>query len=144
MALAATMAGISFNMNANAIVHAASTPVTAKHDVPHGVANAIFMAPGLEFLLPAVPERLGDVGTALGEDVSGLPPEEAGRRGIEAVRSLLRDAGLPQSLREAGVDPADVDVPGLIEDALESRNIATNPRPVTSEDLETIYLVVLE
>src|SRR5256712_3331483 len=43
LALASTMAGIAFNMNANAIVHAASTPVTARHSVPHGVANGIFM-----------------------------------------------------------------------------------------------------
>jgi len=44
LSLASTMAGVAFNMNANAVVHAASTPVTARHDVPHGVANAIFPA----------------------------------------------------------------------------------------------------
>ncbi len=143
MALASTMTGIAFNMNANAIVHAASTPVTARHHVAHGVANAIFMVPGLEFLLPARTEKLGEIAAALGEDVAGLEPDAAGRRGIEAVRSLLQRIGLPSSLRDVGVDPADYDIPALIGDALKSRNIATNPRPVTPDDLETIYKAVI-
>ena len=54
------MTGIAFNMNANAIVHAASTPVTAHHGVPHGVANAIFMPAGLDFLRPACEDKLAD------------------------------------------------------------------------------------
>jgi alcohol dehydrogenase class IV len=143
MALASTMAGIAFNMNANAIVHAASTPVTAKHGVPHGVANAIFMAPGLDFCLPACAERLAEIGAALGADVRGLPAEEAGRVAIDAIRQLLADAGLPRSLREWGVARADVDIPALVADALTSRNIAINPRPITPTDLEELYEVVL-
>lgn len=143
MALASTMAGIAFNMNANAIVHAASTPVTAKHGVPHGVANAIFMAPGLDFCLPACAPRLADVGAALGVDTRGMDPHAAGRAGIDAIRTLLADVGLPRSLREWGVDRADVDIPGLVADALTSRNIAINPRPITPTDLEELYEVVL-
>lgn len=139
MSLASTMAGISFNMNANAIVHAASTPVTAHHDVAHGVANAIFLPAGLEFCMPASYERLAEIAGALGEDVRGLEREEAGWRGIEAVRSLLRDVGLPETLREAGVDPQALDVPILVQEAMKSRNIGVNPRPISPEDLEQLY-----
>ena len=136
MALASTMAGIAFNMN---IVHAASTPVTAKHDVAHGVANAIFLPAGLAFCLPAVPERLRDIAAALGEDVSGLDATTAGERGIAAVRSLLASAGLPGSLREVGVDPMTMDIPSLVADALKILNIATTPRPIAPDDLEALY-----
>lgn len=139
MSLASTMAGIAFNMNANAIVHAASTPVTAKYEVPHGVANAIFMPAGLAFCLPTSAERLADIAEALGEDVSELDPERAGERGVEAVRRLLSDIGMPGSLREAGVDPESMDLPALVEEAMKSRNIATNPRPISPADLETLY-----
>lgn len=143
MALASTMAGIAFNMNANAIVHAASTPVTARHGVPHGVANAIFMPAGLSFLAPSCAPRLADVAVAFGEDVSGLAVEEAADCGVAAVRALLVDVGLPGSLREFGLEPSDVDIPALVEDAMKSRNIATNPRPVTPADLDELYRVVL-
>jgi alcohol dehydrogenase len=143
LSLASTMAGIAFNMNANAIVHAASTPVTARHEVPHGVANAIFMPAGLAFLAPACPGQLGEIAEALGEDVSGLAADEAARRAVDAVRRLLADVELPASLREFGIEPADVDIATLVEDAMKSRNIVTNPRPVTPADLEELYRTVL-
>ena len=142
VSLASLMAGIAFNMNANAIVHAASTPVTARHGVPHGVANAIFMPAGLDFLRPACEPKLREVALALGADVGGLAAAGAARHGFVAVRSLLRRVELPSSLREWGLDPADLDIPTLVEDAMQSRNIATNPRPVTREDLAELYRVV--
>ncbi len=145
MALASTMAGIAFNMNANAIVHAASTPVTARYDVPHGVANAIFMPAGLAFCLPTSAKRLGEVAEALGENVTALPEHERGERGVEAVRTLLADIGMPGSLREVGVDAGDFErnLPGMVEDAMRSRSIPLNPRPITPADLEQLYRVVL-
>jgi alcohol dehydrogenase len=143
LCLASTMAGIAFNMNANAVVHAASTPVTAKHNVPHGIANAIFLPAGLEFCLPAVPERLTDIAEALGQNVDGLTPDLAGRRGVDAVRNLLRDAGLPSTLREFGVDVSTMDLPGLATDAMKSRSIPLNPRPVSPDDLIGIYRRVM-
>lgn len=139
VSLASTMTGIAFNMNANAIVHAASTPVTAHHGVPHGVANAIFLPAGLDFLRPACEEKLQDVAVALGEDVAGLPAGEAAVRGVEAVRSLLRAVELPATLRAFGLDPAELDIPTLVEDAMKSRNITNNPRPVTRRDLAELY-----
>jgi alcohol dehydrogenase class IV len=142
LALASTMAGIAFNMNANAIVHAASTPVTARHGVPHGVANGIFMPYGLAFLAPACQRQLGEIADALGEDVADLSDEEAAQRGIEAVRALVQEVGIPATLKDYGLDPADLDIPQLVEDAMKSRNIVTNPRPVTRADLEELYRAV--
>ena len=143
LSLASTMTGVAFNMNANAIVHAASTPVTAHHGVPHGVANAIFMPAGLDFLRPACEPKLGEIAEALGEGVDGLDVGEAAARGVDAVRRLLRDVELPASLREWGIDPDAFDIPTLVEDAMKSRNITTNPREVTRDDLAELYRVVL-
>jgi alcohol dehydrogenase len=111
--------------------------------VPHGVANAILLPAGLDFLRPACEDRLRDIAEALGEDVSSLSIAEAAERGVEAVRRLVRAVELPGSLREVGVDPADVDIPTLVEDAMKSRNIATNPRTVTRADLADLYRAVL-
>jgi alcohol dehydrogenase class IV len=143
MSLASTMAGVAFNMNANAIVHAASTPVTAHHGIPHGVANAIFLADGLDILRPACERKLADIADAIGEGVGALPEAEAAARGIAGIRSLCRDIGLPATLREWGLDPADVHVPTLVEDAMKSRNITTNPRPIGPAELEELYLRVM-
>jgi alcohol dehydrogenase class IV len=139
VSLASCMTGLAFNMNANAVVHAASTPVTAHHSVPHGVANAIFLPPGLDLIRPACEEKLGEIAEALGEQVAGLAPADAARRGIEAVRRLLLDCELPPTLRAWGLDPAELNVPRLIEDAMQSRNIATNPRPIGPHELAELY-----
>jgi len=142
LSLASTMAGVAFNMNANAVVHAASTPVTARHDVPHGVANAIFLPAGLAFCLPAVPERGREIAAALGEEVAGLGPGEAGERAVAALRRLFAAVGLPATLREAGVDPATLDLPALASAAMTSRSIPLNPRPVGPDDLVALYRAV--
>lgn len=142
VSLASCMAGIAFNMNANAIVHAASTPITAHHGVPHGVANAIFLAPGLDILRPACERKLAEIATALGEDVSKLSTAESAVRGVAAIARLCSDIGLPRTLRAWGLDPAEMDVPRLIEDALKSRNIATNPRPIGPSELADLYSAV--
>lgn len=139
LSLASTMTGVAFNMNANAIVHAASTPVTAHHGVPHGVANAIFLADGLDLLRPACEEKLAEIAHALGEDTTGLPAPEAAVRGVAAIRRLCSEVGLPATLREWGLDPAAMDIPRLVEDAMKSRNIATNPRPIGPAELEELY-----
>jgi alcohol dehydrogenase class IV len=46
-------------------------------------------------------------------------------------------------IRVVGEDVVLADIAQLVEDAMKSRNIATNPRPVTSADLEELYRVVL-
>jgi alcohol dehydrogenase class IV len=143
LALASTMAGIAFNMNANAVVHAASTPVTARHDVPHGVANAIFLPAGLRFCIPAVPQRIAEIGIALGADLDGLDAVDAAELAIEYLGTLLREAGLPATLSEYGVDVSDMDLEALAADAMKSRSIPINPRPVTPEDLVSIYREVM-
>jgi alcohol dehydrogenase class IV len=141
--LASMMTGIAFNMNANAIVHAASTPVTARHHVPHGVANGIFLAAGLATIADGCRPKLAEIAEALGESVSGLTEEAAAERGVQAVRDLCADVGIPETLRDWGIDPSQVDIPQLVEDAMKSRNIVTNPVPVGPRELEALYRVVV-
>jgi alcohol dehydrogenase len=141
--LASMMAGIAFNMNANAIVHAASTPVTARHHVPHGVANGIFLPAGLDAISAGCRPKLAAIGEALGEDVAGLSEADAAERGVQAVRALCADIGIPATLRDWGIDPAEIDIQRLVEDAMKSRNIATNPVPIGPAELEQLYRVVV-
>ena len=138
MTLAATMAGLAFNQNANAIVHAASTPVTARFDIAHGVANALFMPEGLRFCAPSCPDRLAEIGAALGGEATA-------DGGIDAVRVLLADCGLPASLRSLDIDVEryQANIPAMVEDAMKSRSIPLNPRPVTPGDLDRLYRAVL-
>src|SRR5262249_28984259 len=110
---------------------------------PHGIANGIFMPSGIAFLAPACAPQLRDIAEALGADVAGLSDEQAADRAVESIGALLHSIGIPATLREWGIDADEFDIPQLVEDAMKSRNIATNPRPVTPADLEELYRVVL-
>ena len=107
------------------------------------MANGIFMPWGLEVISSGCERELGEIAAALGVDVSGLTVGDAAARGIEAIRGLLRDVGIPGTLREWGLDRSEVDIPRLVEDAMKSRNIATNPRPIGPEDIAELYERVL-
>ena len=74
--------------------------------------------------------------------MSGLAPADAALLGVEAVRTLLRDCELPPTLRAWGLEPEAMDIPQLIEDAMLSRNIATNPRPIGPPELAELYRAV--
>ena len=107
------------------------------------MANGIFLPAGLDAIRAGCVEKLGAVAEALGEDVTGLSADAAADLGVRAVRTLCADIGIPATLREWGVDPANVDIPQLVEDAMKSRNIPTNPIPVGPDELTALYLVVV-
>jgi len=45
-------------------------------------------------------ETYPQIGEALGEPVTGLPPREAAAAAVEAVRQLAADVGIPERLRD--------------------------------------------
>jgi alcohol dehydrogenase len=143
LSLASTMAGIAFNMNANAVVHAASTPVTARHDVPHGVANAIFLPAGLRFCIPAVTDRVAEIGRAIGAPIGDLTGIEAAEAAVTALEQLFASVGLPPTLSAFGVDISTMDLESLAADAMKSRSVPLNPRPITPDDLVALYREVM-
>ena len=57
---------------------------------------------------------------------------------IERVEELNRSLGIPSGLQEIGVDPADFDA--FAVNALRDAYIATNPRPVSEDDVRHICI----
>jgi alcohol dehydrogenase class IV len=105
--------------------------------VPHGVANAILLPHGMEYNFEVCRQKYAALAPLMGEDVSGLPVEEAARKAIEAVRGLGRrlsalDA-LPIRLRDAGVSQKVL--AQVAEAAVEDGTIVYNPREVVAEEI---------
>jgi alcohol dehydrogenase class IV len=137
MAVAATMAGIGFSQNRLGIVHAISHPVTSYVGTPHGVANAILLPYVLEYNAIGAGPRIAAIGRALSDGQGGPPWRNSAEAGIQAVRALSRDVGIPETLGEVGV--AEEHVSAIAADAMKSRfNIAINPRRVTQADIERV------
>jgi alcohol dehydrogenase len=136
MQRAAMLAGLAFTHTRLGIVHAAALPVSALYGIPHGVANAILLPPGLEFNQPAAAGNFARLESVL--PTSELAEGEAGTLSlVAAVRALGQLVGAPQSLSEVGVRAQDI--PAMAAEAALSAHLAVNPRETTETDLIHLY-----
>lgn len=131
MLYASMLAGLGFSNSSCGLVHALAQKLGGIADVPHGVANAIFLPYVMEFNLLAAPEKYSVVAKTMGMPVAGLSPMGAAAAAVEAVHELVRDVGIP-SLKDLGIEP------GLFgrvaEGALTYLDAKGNARPATLDD----------
>jgi alcohol dehydrogenase class IV len=137
MALAATLAGMSFSNVGVAAVHALEYPVGGATHCSHGAGNGLLLPFVMRFNLPARRPEMARIAQLLGEDMTGLGEEEAAGRAVAAVEKLRNDVGIPRRLRDLGV--REDQLRPFAEKAHGIRRILrVNPRPATVEDLEGI------
>lgn len=136
MARASLQAGMAFTNALLGATHAIAHQIGGALDLPHGLLNAILLPHVMRFNAETRAERYVDVAGALGVATEGLDPRVAAERAIERVEALSRALGIPSGLQEIGVDPADFDV--YARNALQDTYIATNPRPVSEDDVHRI------
>ena len=81
----------------------------------------------------------------MGEDTTGLSELQAARKGVAAVKRLIKDIKVP-SLRELGVDREKLMklAPQMAEDAIASGSPGNNPREATKEEIVELYRVAYE
>lgn len=116
--------------------HAFAHGVNALFNVHHGLACAMFLAEVMQFNLPHFPERLAAVARAMGVEAAGRDSEELGQAGIDAVRDLVADLGVP-SLRKCGVGEGDL--PRLAAKVMEDQfSLGLNPVPMGPDDVDGI------
>ncbi len=138
MALGQYIAGMGFSNVGLGIDHSMAHPLSAVYDIPHGMACAILLAPGLKFNAPATGDRYREIARAMGvKDVDGLSTEDARKAAIDAVQQLADDVGIPRKLSELGVK--EEDIPFLAKSAMADACTPGNPRDVTQPEIEDIY-----
>lgn len=136
MAIASLHAGLAFSNAILGAVHAISHTVGGRYPMLHGDINAVLLPHVMEYNLLANPKRFMEIASFLGENIDGLSPAEAGKRGIEHVKSLSLDIGAPQRLSEMGFE--EYMITELSEIALHDACMITNPRDITAKDVENI------
>ena len=137
LALGSLYGGLCLGPVNTAAVHALSNPLGARFHIAHGLANAVLLAPVLQFNLPSAAERYADVAVALGIEPNGSAQGTA-ERGVAALANLSRACGVPQRLSELGV-PRDA-IPFLARSAMQvTRLLKNNLRPLTEADAVHIY-----
>ena len=137
MGIASTIAGFAFGQASTTLVHCMSHAVGAHFDVPHGLANAVLLPHVMEYNLPSNLPRFARLARALGGRVDGLSDLEAADLGVNLLRRLLADLGIPRHLRELGVSPEAI--PAMAGDAAAEKRIKNNPRQVTEKEIVALF-----
>ncbi len=137
MAVAAFEAGLAFNNAQCGAAHALGHPVAGLFDVPERISEGILLPHVMRYNLKTNMTRMAQVAAAMGESVEGLTPQEAAEQAIAAVQWLLLDIGLPSTFDKVGV--AKDAIPALVRQAEQDFFLRTNPRPLTTRDIEQLY-----
>jgi alcohol dehydrogenase len=138
MLIGSAFGGMSLTGSSTAAVHALAYPIGGRYGVPHGVANSMLLLPVLEFTRPACEGRLALVAEVLG---IASPADTEGRkvsRLLDSLAHLVRDLGIPTSLRRWGCEDAHVHDLAVAASGI-TRLLDNNPRPVTVPDIEALY-----
>jgi len=136
MMIGSLSAGISMK-GGGAVDHAFAHAVNAVFDVHHGVGVAMFLAAGMEFNAPYLPDRFADVARALLPDVS--TPDAAA--GIGRVREIIDECRLPGP-GEFGITRAAV--PVLADKVMADRfHLGLNPVELARADALQVLTEVI-
>jgi alcohol dehydrogenase len=137
MALAATLAGLAFSNCAVALVHALEYPLGGAVRVSHGAGNGLLLPFVMRYNLLVRQAAFARIAALLGENTAGLAESAAAERAVFAVERVRAAIGIPERLRDLGVQREQL--PGFAAKAFAiKRLMGTNPRQPTEADLLSI------
>jgi hydroxyacid-oxoacid transhydrogenase len=151
MLLAASYAGVGFGNAGVHLPHGMSYPVSGnvrsyrapgyptRHPlVPHGV-SVILNAPAVfRFTASADPIRHLRAAEALGADVSGVRPADAGKVLADRITWYMQRLNMPNGLRAIGYSSSDI--PALVAGTLPQHRVTKlSPRPASADELSALF-----
>jgi hydroxyacid-oxoacid transhydrogenase len=151
MILAASYAGVGFGNAGVHLPHGMSYPVSGNvkswvadgyskdHPlVPHGF-SVILNAPAVfRFTASSSPSRHLHAAAALGANVSGVKPEDAGKVLADRITWFMQELRTPNGLKAIGYSPSDI--PALVEGTLPQHRVTKlSPRPAAADDLARLF-----
>ena len=141
MAVAQYVAGMAFSNVGLGVDHGMAHPLSALHDVPHGVACAMLLPTVMKFNAPAALPKYVDIAKALGVYKDGMTLQEAADAACAEIDNLSRLVGIPTHLSELGITEKDIDA--LADQAIVDVCTPGNPREVTRDDIVALYKKIL-
>ena len=138
MLLGSHYAGAAIELSMLGATHACANPLTARYGTTHGVAIALMLPHVVRWNAPMVEDRYAEL-LRLTDGAASRPGDARGSADTLADRldGLARAGGLPRTLREAGVDRADL--PALAADAATQWTGTFNPRPFDAAAALELY-----
>lgn len=120
------------------LVHALSYPLGGKYHLPHGVANAILLAPCMRVVRPHCVTKFAQVCDLVPGADTSLSDEEKSHALVEYFAALVRRLNLPDNLETLGVPREDI--ASLSDAALNVKRLMNNaPCQVNHDEVQAIY-----
>lgn len=141
MAVAQYVAGMAFSNVGLGVDHGMAHPLSALHDIPHGVACAMLLPTVMKFNAPAALPKYVDIAKALGVYKDGMTQQEAADVACTEIDNLSRLVGIPTHLSELGITEKDIDA--LADQAIVDVCTPGNPREVIRDDIVALYKQIL-
>jgi len=124
------LGGMAISLAGAGLVHTLAHILGVLKKIPHGLANAIFLVPVLRFYGLAAREEIEELGRAIG--IEGSYGQV-----IDEVERFLNYLGIPESLREVGVERSDL--PFFVEKCMEKKFLMGNlPKIPTEREVRKI------
>lgn len=134
---ASLQAGLAFSNASLGAIHAMAHSLGGFKDLAHGECNALLLGHVMDYNFSVAPDRFRQIGRAMGCELQGLSDRECKARLIAHVVDLRRDCGIDGGLAARGIHSSDLG--RLAGKAILDPCNATNPRPPSRGDLETIF-----
>lgn len=120
------------------LVHALSYPLGGTYHLPHGMANAILLAPCMRVVRPHAVEKFAMVWDLIPNADTSLSQEEKSHALVDYFAALVKRLNLPDNLETLGVPASDIST--LSEAALNVKRLMNNaPCTVSHADVAAIY-----
>ncbi|MCG8484272.1 MAG: iron-containing alcohol dehydrogenase, partial [Clostridia bacterium] len=102
MMMGSLIAGLCFSHADVGSVHCMAEALGSMYDAPHGMCNSILLPYVMDYNLPNTQEKYARVARIMG--IEEKEDDLAGKKGIEALKKLSKDLGLP-GIKSLNVDP---------------------------------------
>jgi alcohol dehydrogenase class IV len=139
MHYAQCLAGMAFSNALLGICHSMAHKTGAVFHIPHGCANAIYLPYVIDFNKKEALTRYAAIAKQIG--LAGNNDEELVDSLINMINELNKRMGVPQTLKEYGVDKEKFDsvVDLISERSIEDACTGSNPRKLNKDEMKKIF-----
>lgn len=143
MLLGSFYGGIAITSSGTTAVHALAYPLGGKFHIPHGISNAVMIAPVMEFNKDSCLNQFSKLCDILNPNMIQHSSVEKANYIINEIKSVVDTTNIPTNLSEFGVTRKDLDFLVAASSKV-TRLLNNNLKELTLEDIKNIYLKVLD
>ncbi|MFW6140674.1 MAG: iron-containing alcohol dehydrogenase [Acidobacteriota bacterium] len=129
MMKASMLAGVAFGNSDVGAVHCIAESVGGMYDIPHGVANSIFLPYVMEFNLPEAVDSYSKIAGFIG--IKEKSRKKAAEKLIQEIRHLSRKLNIPR-FDQIGIQESQFKI--IAEKSFQNNSNPSNPREAAVKD----------